>query len=216
MGETSFLADLSKGGFIMLFILACSIVLIAAIIERFLSLKNISINVPSFMNRIQNAVTSGDIESARAITEQTNGPLAEVAKAVFEKWKMGRARMKEVAEIVGNAQVYILEKNLNLIATITGVAPLLGFFGTVWGMIQAFKRIQALKGNVNADVLAGGIWQAMETTFAGLFVGIIAIIFYNYFVNRVRQLVFEMESRSEELIDLLENELNKRGESRET
>jgi len=167
------------------------------------------------MNRIRGAITAGEVETAKSLCDQTKGPIAEVIKAVLDKWKLGRARMKEVAESVGNAQVYVLEKNLNLIATIAGVAPLLGFFGTVWGMIQAFKRIQALRGNVNADVLAGGIWQAMETTFAGLFVGILAIIFYNYFVNRVRRFVFEMESRSEELIDLLEDESNKRGESRE-
>ena len=209
MGQSSILADLAKGGFIMIFILISSFFLIYAVIERFLTLKNLKINVPAFMNRFQNAITSGDIETAKAVCEQTKGPLATVSLAILEKVNQGRARMKEVAESVGNAQVYLLEKNLNLIATISGVAPLIGFFGTVWGMIQAFKKIQALQGNVNADVLAGGIWTAMQTTFAGLFVGILAIIFYNYLTNIIRNIVFEMENNSEEIIDIVENNLRK-------
>jgi len=209
MGQSSILADLAKGGFIMIFILISSFVLIGAVIERFLTLKNLKINVSAFMNRFQNAISSGDIEAAKSVCQQTRSPLATVSLAVLEKVNQGRVRMKEAAERTGNAQVYLLEKNLNLIATISGVAPLIGFFGTVWGMIQAFKKIQALGGNVNADVLAGGIWTAMETTFAGLFVGILAIIFYNYLTNRVRNIIFEMENRSEEIIDTLEDNLRK-------
>ena len=90
------------------------------------------------------------------------------------------------------------------LATVAAIAPLLGFLGTVTGMIQAFMEIQALGGQVNANVLAGGIWEALMTTAAGLTVGIPAMIFYNWLVGRVQHFVFEMENSSMELLDLLE------------
>lgn len=101
-------------------------------------------------------------------------------------------------------EIYQLEKRMNWLATIASVAPLIGFTGTVTGMIRAFMDIQSLQGNVNPSVLAGGIWEALITTAAGLIVGIIALGFYNYLVGKVDRMVFELENASADFVDLLQ------------
>jgi len=106
-------------------------------------------------------------------------------------------------ESSGKMEVHQLERYLGVLATIAAVAPLLGFLGTVTGMIKAFMRIEALGGNVNASVLAGGIWEALVTTASGLTVGIPVLIFYNYFQGKVDRFVYEMEESSSKLLETL-------------
>ena len=106
-------------------------------------------------------------------------------------------------EVIGTEQVHLMEKNMNLLATIAGVAPLTGFLGTVTGMISAFMEIERLGGNVNATVLAGGIWEALMTTASGLAVGIVAYIYYNFFTAKIYHMAFEIESNSKELVDTI-------------
>ncbi|MGH2568208.1 MAG: MotA/TolQ/ExbB proton channel family protein, partial [Bacteroidota bacterium] len=106
-------------------------------------------------------------------------------------------------ESAGKEEVYHLERGLGILASIAGIAPLLGFLGTVTGMIGAFRTIEQLSGVVNPSDLAGGIWEALLTTAFGLIVGIPAYAFYNFFVSRVQRVVFEMESASEEFLDLV-------------
>jgi biopolymer transport protein ExbB len=100
--------------------------------------------------------------------------------------------------------MYHLEKRMNWLATIAGVAPLIGFTGTVTGMIRAFMDIQSLQGNVNPSVLAGGIWEALITTAAGLIVGIIAFGFYNFLLGKITRMIFELENASADFVDLLQ------------
>jgi len=119
------------------------------------------------------------------------------------KFPEGHDRIREAIENAGKEETFKLEHRLGILASMAGIAPLLGFLGTVTGMIGAFRMIEQLSGAVNPSDLAGGIWEALLTTAFGLIVGIIAFGFYNYFVNRVGRFVFEMESGSEEFLDLV-------------
>jgi len=203
MEELNVLKILSKGGWLIFPILLCSLIMIAVVIERFLTLRKARINTAGFTMRIRGALSDGDVDRARGICDRAKGPLAAVVKAGLEKYGARRSEVREILESAGNAEVFYLERYLGVLATIAGVAPLIGFLGTVTGMIRAFMDIQALGGNVNADVLAGGIWEAMVTTAAGLTVGIPALILYNYFVGKVQRIVFDIEICSDQLLDLL-------------
>ncbi|MCE5251685.1 MotA/TolQ/ExbB proton channel family protein [bacterium] len=203
MEDTTLLSIITKGGILMIPILICSVLVVAFAIERYLTYKKLSIRIPQFMMKIRHPLNNGDVLTAINECTIVKGPVANVIRAGLEKAKLGRERMREAMETAGNAETYYLEKNLNVIATLSGIAPLIGFLGTVTGMIKAFMKIQQLAGNVNADVLAGGIWEAMVTTAAGLSVGIPAMIIYNYFINREREFIFQMESAAEEVLDMV-------------
>ena len=203
MESLSLLSIVTKGGILMIPIFICSIIVFAIAIERYLTYKKMNINIPKFMMSIRHPLDNGDILAAINECNLVNGPVASVVRAGLEKAKSGRERVREAMETAGNNETYHLEKNLNILATLGSITPLIGFLGTVTGMIKAFMKIQQLSGNVNADVLAGGIWEAMVTTAAGLTVGIPTMIIYNYFVHRVREFVFHMESTADEVIDIM-------------
>lgn len=203
MESTTLFSIITKGGILMIPILICSFIAVAVAIERYLAYKSLSINIPQFMMKIRYPLSRGDILTGINECSMVKGPVAAVVKAGLEKAKHGRERIREAMEAAGNAEAYHLEKNLNVLATLASITPLIGFLGTVTGMIKAFMKIQQLAGNVNADVLAGGIWEAMVTTAAGLSVGIPTMILYNYYVNRVRHFIFEMDSTAEDVIDIL-------------
>jgi len=181
----------------------CSIIVVAVAVERYTAYKRMRLYIPQFMMSIRQALNRGDVSAAITDCSIARGPVAAVIKAGLEKAQFGRERIKEAMETAGNNETYILEKNLNILATLAGIAPLLGFLGTVTGMIKAFMKIQQLSGNVNADVLAGGIWEAMVTTAAGLTVGIPALIIYNYYIQRVREFVFHIESAADDILDMI-------------
>lgn len=192
-----------RGGILMLPIAICSIIVVAIAVERYLTYKKLTVNVPSFMLRIRPLLQRKEYAAAINECASTRGPVSKVIRAGLERVKQGADRMKEAMETAGNSETYHIEKNLSVLATLAGITPLIGFLGTVTGMIKAFMKIQQLSGNVNADVLAGGIWEAMITTAAGLAVGIPAVILYNYFVHRVREFTFQMESAGEEMLDII-------------
>jgi biopolymer transport protein ExbB len=193
----------AKGGILIVPIFICSIIVVAVAVERYLTYHKVNINIPQFMMKIRYPLSRGDITGAINECTMVKGPVASVIRAGLEKAKLGREHIKEAMETAGNAQTYFLEKNLSILATLANITPLIGFLGTVTGMIKAFMKIQQLAGNVNADVLAGGIWEAMVTTAAGLSVGIPAVILYNYYVNRVKLFVFQMESTGDEVMNIL-------------
>ncbi|MCD6335434.1 MAG: MotA/TolQ/ExbB proton channel family protein [Candidatus Latescibacteria bacterium] len=212
MENLNLLSIVGKGGWLILPIVLCSLVAVVVIIERFLTLHRAKTNTASLIMKLRGALSSGDVEKALRICQETQGPIATVLSVGLERHQEKRERIREALENAGNAEVFHLEKYTGVLATVAGVAPLIGFLGTVTGMIRAFMDIQALGGNVNADVLAGGLWEAMVTTAAGLAVGIPALIFYNYFIGRVQRFVFEIETGSEELLDLLSGKA--RGETK--
>lgn len=203
MESMTFLDIVKSGGILIIPIFICSVIVVAVAVERYMAYRRLTINIPQFMMKVRYPLSRGDIVSAINECSSVKNPVTAVIKAGLEKAKYGREHMKEAMEAAGNTETYHLEKNLSVLATLAAITPLIGFLGTVTGMIKAFMKIQQLAGNVNADVLAGGIWEAMVTTAAGLAVGIPAMILYNYYINKVREFVYNMESAGSEVLDIV-------------
>ena len=194
-----------KGGIIMWFILFASVLGVAVIIDRYIVLRKAKINVPAFMVRIRGFLKKKDISGAVSYCMEEKSPVANIVRKGLKKYKLGHERVKEAIENAGSQEVGKLEKGLSILATVSGIAPLLGFLGTVTGMISAFMTIEDLQGSANPSDLAGGIWEALITTAFGLMVGIPALAFYNYFLNKVKKLVGEMEVAANDVVDYMQD-----------
>ena len=194
-----------KGGLIMWPILLCSVLGIAVVVERYIVLRKAKINIPAFMVRLRGLLKKKDITGAVSYCLEEKSPVANIVRKGLKKYKLGHERVKEAIENAGTQEVAKLEKGLSVLATVSGVAPLLGFLGTVTGMISAFMRIEDLAGAANPSDLAGGIWEALVTTAFGLMVGIPALAFYNYFLNKVKKLVADMESVANDVVDVIQD-----------
>jgi biopolymer transport protein ExbB len=192
-----------KGGVIMYPILLCSLVAAYITIERLLVLRKARLDVGQFMMKLRSIFQAGDVSAVLAFCSQKDAPIANIIRQGIVKHDQGDARVREAVEDSGKAEVYHLEKHLSIMASIAGIAPMLGFLGTVTGMVSAFQQIESLNGVVNPADLAGGIWEALLTTVFGLVVGIPAYAVYNYFVTRVARFVHEMEVTTTEFVDLL-------------
>lgn len=192
-----------KGGIVMIPIFLCSLIAVAVIIERWLFLRKVKINARSFLLQVKSLILKNRIADAVILAKKTTAPIAKITKAAVERYNRPRNEIKDAIETAGKIEIYHLEKNLGILGTIAAIAPLLGFLGTVTGMIRAFMQVQNLGGTVDASVLAGGIWEALVTTVAGLVVGIPALIFYNWLQGQVEYFVFEMEDSSVALLDML-------------
>ncbi len=202
--EKTTLLDLGlKGGFVMIPIALLFVVSVYLFIERYLTIRKASRVDKTFMRNIRDYVVSGNIDAARMLCKNTDTPIARMMeKGVLRIGKPLR-NIEVAIENVGKLEIYKMEKNLATLATIAGAAPMIGFLGTVTGMIKAFFQM-ASNDNVVASQLAGGIYEAMITTAAGLAVGIIAFIGYNLLISLVEKVVFNMEASSVEFMDLLQ------------
>ena len=194
-----------KGGIIMWFILACSIIGLTVIIDRYIVIRRAKINVPAFMVRIRGMLKKKDISGAISYCLEEKSPVANIIRKGLTKYKLGHERVKEAIENAGRQEISKLEKGLAVLASISGIAPLLGFLGTVTGMITAFMTIEDLAGSANPSDLAGGIWEALLTTAFGLIVGIPALAFYNYFLSAVKKLVGDMETVANDVVDIIQD-----------
>jgi biopolymer transport protein ExbB len=202
-----------KGGIIMWPILACSLIGAFVVIERYLVLRKAKVDVSEFMRKLRSLFHRGEIAAVATYCEEKNAPVANIIRKGLLKHGEGPEKVMEAIENAGREEVYHLEKRLALLASVAGIAPMLGFLGTVTGMIAAFHAVEIAGGVVSPADLAGGVWEALLTTAFGLIVGIPALMIYNYFVTRVQQFVHEMEVTSTEFIDMLEG-LDRRTESR--
>lgn len=197
---------IQKGGPLMYLIILCSIVALAVVIERLYHLYRAKINIERFMDGISNTLKRNRIMEAIDLCEKTPGPIAYIIKAGILKHDRSRQEIKEAIEDAGIYEVPRLEKNLGALATIAHISPLLGLLGTVTGMVRAFQIIQEKAGSlhpVSPGDLAGGIWEALITTAAGLIVAIPTFVAYNYLVSRVKGFIVEMERTATELINIL-------------
>jgi biopolymer transport protein ExbB len=206
--ETQSLLDLiAKGGPLGIIIVAILILLsfiaFYIFIERWLTIKRAGKIDQHFMNNIRASVQSGNITSARALCTNSESPAARMIEKGLQRIGKPLRDIDAAIENVGNLELFKLEKNLSTLASIAGAAPMIGFFGTVTGMIIAFYRM-ATEQNVTPDVLAGGIYQALITTAFGLFIGILAFIGYNILVASVEKVVYKMERTTVEFMDLLQ------------
>jgi biopolymer transport protein ExbB len=172
-------------------------------IERYMSITKAANIDQSFMVNIRTNVQNGNIDAAKALCSNTDTPVARMIEKGLVRIGKPLNDINAAIDNVGNIELGKLEKNLSTLATISGAAPMIGFFGTVTGMISAFREM-SLTENITPDVLAGGIYQALLTTAFGLFVGIIAFVGYNYLVALVDKVIFQMEARSSEFMDLLQ------------
>ena len=194
-----------KGGVVMWLILACSVLGLSVVIDRFLVLRKAKINVPAFMVRLRGLIKKKDISSAVSVCMEENSPIANIVRKGLKKYKYGHDRVKDAIENAGKLEISKLEQGLSILATVAGIAPLLGFLGTVTGMITAFMTIEDLAGSANPSDLAGGIWEALITTAFGLIVGIFALAFYNFFLSKVKRLVGDMETVANDVVDTIQD-----------
>lgn len=197
----SLMAILIKGGYLMIALALCSIIAVVIIVERFFFYRRASTDKVSFLSNLRTSMASG-ITTARGVCKKTRGIIPDVISSGLEHFERGEETMRRSIEARAQRRIHEAEKYLGGLATIVGIAPLIGFLGTVIGMIKAFMKIEFLGGNVNASVLAGGIWEALITTAAGLAVGIVVYIFYNYFVGRVESLSREISEVTEDVLNI--------------
>src|SRR5688572_19376969 len=193
-----------KGGPLMIPIILCSFVAIYIFVERILTINKANQDQSTFMARIKELVQKGDITGARMLCSQFDSPVARMIEKGVARIGSPLKNIEASIENTGKIEIFKLEKNLSILATVAGAAPMMGFLGTVMGMVTAFIAIAQEEGSVGPKLLANGIYEAMITTVAGLIVGIIAYLGYNYLVTRVSKVIHRMEYSSIEFVDLLQ------------
>jgi biopolymer transport protein ExbB len=208
---TSFFDLLVEGGVLMIPIAILFMIGMYVIVERWRALNRSHVDPDKFLGTIENMLTSGKggAKNAMDYCDEFNKPISRIIKAGIRRLGRPIRDIEDAIDNAGKKEIFFLEKRMNWLATIAGVAPLLGFTGTVTGMIEAFMDIQSLQGNVNPSVLAGGIWEALITTAAGLIVGLIAYGFYNFLLGKINRSIFELENASADFLDLLQSPAKK-------
>ena len=202
--QTNLLDTLILGGWIMIPIFLLSFVAIYLFVERLVTIRKAKTDPETLTQRVRDYVQEGDVKGAMGYCESRDKPVARILRHGLERLGRPISEIQDAVQAQGKHETFELEKRTELLASIAGIAPMLGFLGTVTGMIQAFQEIQVLEGNVNPSVLAGGIWEALLTTAAGLVVGILAFFFYNFLLSKIRRLVNDMERSATDFIDLLQ------------
>lgn len=206
-GAQSLLGIITEGGplgiIIVGILLVLSFIALYIFFERYATINRAGKIDETFMNNIRMNVAAGNIAAARALCQTTDSPVARMVEKGLKRIGKPLRDIDAAIENVGNLEVFKLEKNLSKLASIAGAAPMIGFFGTVTGMIMAFYRM-ATEQNVTPDVLAGGIYQALVTTAFGLAIGIFAFVGYNILVANVEKVIYEMERTTTEFMDLLQ------------
>jgi biopolymer transport protein ExbB len=192
-----------KGGIVMWPILFCSLLAVAIIVERFFVLRQAKFDEKPLMLKLRSALSRNDVVGALNACSQNNATVPTVLRKGIANIESGPEAVRSTIETAGKEEVNRLENHLGILANIAGIGPMLGFLGTVVGMINAFRTIEMLGGNVNSGNLAGGIWEAMLSSAFGLVVGIPALGFYNYFVGRVSQITFSLEAATDEFLGYL-------------
>lgn len=197
-----------KGGWVMLPIVLLSLIAIYIFIERYILIRKASKEEHNFMNNIRDFMHDGRIESALTLARNNDSPIARMIEKGILRLGKPLSDINAAIENVGKLEIAKLEKNIAGLATVAGVAPMLGFLGTVMGMVRAFYDMSMAGNNIDISLLSTGIYQAMVTTVAGLIVGIIAYVCYNILVARIEKIVFMLEARATEFIDLLHEPAN--------
>ena len=202
--KTLSLIDMATaGGWLMIVLLILSIMAIYIFGSKWWMIRKASQLDKNFMKDIRDLIHDGKIKTATELCQKYDSPIARLVEKGIERIGRPLQDIQTAVENMGNVEVARLEKGLAMLATISGGAPMIGFLGTVTGMIQAFFRMSTAGNNIDITLLSGGIYEAMVTTVGGLFVGIIAYFGYNYLSSQISNLVFKMESTTIEFIDML-------------
>ncbi|MDP3730710.1 MAG: MotA/TolQ/ExbB proton channel family protein [Candidatus Omnitrophota bacterium] len=197
---------IQKGGPVMYLIMILSVISLGIIMERIYNLNRARIDSQKFMDDIINSLKHNKVIESIEMCNKTPGPIAHIIKAGILKHDRSKPEIKEAIDEAAQLEIPRMEKHLPILATIAHIAPLLGLLGTVSGMIKAFQVIQnkaATMTPVNPGDLAGGIWESLLATLAGLLVAIPTYVAYNYLVNQVDSLAYDMERSATDLVNLL-------------
>ena len=202
--KETFLQLAMNGGWVMVVLLCLLALAIYISIERFLALNHaLKEDSTHFMNNIREYVHNGDIDGAKNLAKATDTAIGRMVSKGLSRLGRPLGDIQTAVENEGKMEVAKLEKRVSLVATVASLGPMLGFLGTVTGMVSAFQAMAHAGNNIDISNLAGGIHEAMITTVGGLIVGIIAYFLYNLLVNRINKVVMELETRSMEFMDLL-------------
>lgn len=201
--KLSFLNLAMKGGWIMIPLALLSVLAIYIFIERYMAINRAGKDDKNFMNNIKDFISDGKVDSALALCKSKETPLARMIEKGIKRIGRPLNDISAAIENVGKLEVSKLEKGVAILAMVAGAAPMIGFLGTVSGMIRAFYDMSKAGNNIDIGLLSNGIYEAMVTTLAGLFVGIIAYICYNIIVSRIEKVVYVIENKATEFMDLL-------------
>jgi biopolymer transport protein ExbB len=204
----SFFDLVLKGGYIMIPIFICSVITLYIVVERYLAVRKAMRGDINFMNNIRDFIQNGNIESAKLLCRNTHSPVARMIEKGISRIGKPLGDIEKAIENVGNIEVVKLERGMSALATCASAAPMLGFLGTVTGMVRAFYDMKMewdrTHESINIGVLSGGMFEAMITTVAGLIVGIVAMVSYNVLSGMIKKAIFKMESSAIEFLDLLQ------------
>ncbi|MCX6334644.1 MAG: MotA/TolQ/ExbB proton channel family protein [Bacteroidia bacterium] len=204
------LLDLAiKGGWVMIPIILLSFVAAYIFIERYYVIRKATKEDQNFMNRIKDYIHEGRIEAAMALCKGTNTPSARMVEKGISRLGRPLQDIQTAIENVGKLEISKLEKGFPTLATITGAEPMLGFLGTVIGMVQSFYNMEQAGNNIDVSMMSGGIYTALITTVAGLIVGILGYFAYNTLVVRTEKVVFNLEATLTEFMDILNEPIKK-------
>ena len=194
-----------NGGWIMLVLALLLALAIYIAVERYLALRQAVKDEDDdlFMNNIRDYIHKGDVDGARALSKQTNSPLARMVDKGLSRLGRPLSDIQAAIENEGKLEVARLEKRVSLVATVASLGPMIGFLGTVTGMVTCFQDMAFAGNNIDISVLATGMYEAMVTTIGGLIVGIICYFLYNILVTRINKVVLDIEVRATEFMDLL-------------
>ncbi|WP_143961001.1 MotA/TolQ/ExbB proton channel family protein [Litoribacter populi] len=193
-----------KGGYMMIPLYLLFILAIFIFVERVITIRKAAKTPKGLVDQVKMMVQGGDIQRAKMVCHGENTPVANMIAKGLDRIGSPLKNIEVAIENVGKIEIYKLEKNLGLLATVSGAAPMIGFLGTVAGMIRAFIGVAQEEGMVSPKLLSTGIYEAMITTATGLVVGIVAYLGYNYLVGQVSKLIHSMEYTTVEFIDLLQ------------
>ena len=194
-----------KGGFTMIPLAILSVITIYLIVERWMAIRKAGKDEKNFLNNISDYIHSGKLDSARALCKSTDTPISHMIEKGISRIGQPLEDISIAVENVAKLEVHRMERNLSILATIAGAAPMLGLIGTVTGMVRTFYNIANSPDGIQIGALSGGVYEAMVATVAGLLVGVTAFIGYNLLVANVQKVIYILELRSVEFLDLLSN-----------
>lgn len=192
-----------KGGWIMIVLAILSVIAVYIFVERYLALNKAAKEDKNFINNIKSFIHKGDLEGARSLTKSNNTPIGRMLDKGLSRIGRPLNDINQAVENVGKLEVARLENGVSMVGTVAALGPSLGFLGTVTGMVKAFFDMAAAGNNIDIQILSSGIYEAMVTTVGGLIVGIICNFLYSILVSKINKIVFLLEARTMEFMDLL-------------
>jgi len=206
--EGGLISLFNRGGFAMWILLVLSIIGVAVIIERVITLTRARLNPKKFVGQIKEEISQGGVKAGVDLCDRTASPIAKVFAPAIQRYKLGKEAIEEAIARAGTTELAFLDRGMLILAAVATVAPLVGFLGTVIGMIKAFGTIEAM-GEVHPASVAGGISEALITTATGLIIAAPVAIFHAFFTSRINGYTRDMEDGANELVEYL---IEKRGQ----